>query len=138
MILLTWMIPLVATMLTYFLTSSEPVYMCIPGHADSAWANATAIIFFISILVIYILYGLILSKYWGLISRHRRVMEFQMRPSAVQKSLTKTTQNILRFLQNSKYIIFVVTSFIMCWIPGILLVFLDSGHHAVGRLDESK
>ena len=67
-----------------------------------------------------------------------------MRPSAMKKNLTiklsisKTTQNVLLFLKNSKYIIFVITSFTVCWIPCILLVFLDSGYHAVGRLEESK
>ena len=50
----------------------------------------------------------------------------------------KKAQTVLKFLTNSKYVIFVITSFTVCWMPSILLVFSDDGYHRFGGILDSQ
>ena len=52
--------------------------------------------------------------------------------------MQKETKNILTFLKDSKYVIFVITAFTVSWMPGIVLVFWDLGLHFLGSFQTSK
>ena len=45
------------------------------------------------------------------------------------KTIIEAMAKMLEFINNSKYVIFVLASFTVCWMPCILLVILDLGIH---------
>jgi hypothetical protein len=67
MILISWSLPVISGLLTFFTTNLEEVKMCIPTHTSSRWPNfVTAFLVFLTIIAVYLLYVKILLSYWGL------------------------------------------------------------------------
>ena len=97
------------------------------------WSNVNAFLLFIGIAVIYTLYGLIIVHYWRLKKRSQNMKKQQRRAKSIEESkqiggtLQKEARNMLTFLKDSKYVIFVISAFTVSWMPGIVLVFWDLG-----------
>ena len=73
-------------------------------------------------------------KYWGLKRRTRARLASQERPSKKQR---KKIPQLLEFINNSKYIIFVLTSFTISWSPVIILTAGDIFFHHLQDLQKS-
>ena len=140
MILLTWIVPFIIGLLTSLTTNLDLVKICIVTHTSSKWPNfATAFLFFTTLVVIYVLYGMIIFKYWGL-KRKMSAMRRKNRGNVQQsgdveqkgKVIAKKAQKFLTFIKDSKYVISVISVFTVCWIPWILLVFYDIAFHELG------
>eukprot|EP00092_Neocalanus_flemingeri_P067171 GFUD01081934.1.p1 GENE.GFUD01081934.1~~GFUD01081934.1.p1 ORF type:complete len:266 (-),score=14.54 GFUD01081934.1:16-813(-) len=146
MIVLTWIVPVLIGLITFSTTNLDLVKICIATHTNSKWSNfATVLLFFTSIVVIYVLYGMIIFKYWGLkrkmsVTRKKIRGDLRQCVEEVQKGkvIAKKTQQILTFLKDSKYVICVISVFTTCWMPWILLVFYDITLHQSGSFQKSK
>ena len=67
MILISWIFPVTSGVMTFLTTNVDQVKMCIPTHTSSRWPNiVTAVLVFVTIIVVFILYTMILLSYWGL------------------------------------------------------------------------
>ena len=68
----------------------------------------------------------------------------QRRAKSIEESkqiggtLQKEARNMLTFLKDSKYVIFVISAFTVSWMPGIVLVFWDLGLHYSGGFQKTK
>ena len=136
MILISWIFPIISGFLTFFTTNLDQVKMCIVTHTSSRWPNfVTAALVFLLIITVFILYIKILLTYWGLKRKLSLIKKnnYQVENNQKEKSvIAKKAQKILEFLKNTKYVIFVISTFTICWIPWILNVFYDILFHQVG------
>ena len=141
LILISWIFPVFSGLLTFLTTNVDQVKMCIPTHTSSRWPTlVTALLVFMTIVAVFILYILILLSYWGLkrrlsvmIKKNTGQEEDQLR----NQNITKKLQKIVKFLQSSKYVIIVITTFTICWLPWILNVFYDIMLHGLGIFQDS-
>ena len=53
------------------------------------------------------------------------------------QNISEKLQKIAKFLKSSKYVIIVITTFTICWMPWILNVFYDIMLHELGILQDS-
>ena len=53
------------------------------------------------------------------------------------QNIAKKLQKIVKFLKSSKYVIIVITTFAICWMPWILNVFYDIMLHELGIFQDS-
>jgi hypothetical protein len=141
MILISWSLPVVIGLLTFFTTNLDEVKMCIPTHTSSRWPNfVTAVLVFLTINAVYMLYVKILVSYWGLkrklstIRKHNRGDEHDQKRKL---EIAKKVHKIVVFLKNSKYVTIVISTFTICWIPWILNVFYDILFHQLGSYQHS-
>ena len=66
LILICWSLPILSGSLSFLTTNLDEV-KCIVTHTSSKWPNfVTGSLIFLTIVVVYILYGKILLTYWGL------------------------------------------------------------------------
>merc|ERR1719318_2179510 len=130
--------------------------MCIITHTSSKWANfTTAIIILITILVIYVMYAIIIVKYMGM---KRRFLLMKQKNRGMQapnlkitstkakkvlgisslknNTLSKKVQGMFEVLKNVKYVLYVITSFTLCWHPWVILDFYEIAVHEFGILKE--
>lgn len=129
LILLSWMVPILVTCIMYYAATSQSDYICIPTHMNIGWTTASIIIFLISIVVIYLLYGYIIFTYFRLKQRTWANNRTHIRLSIEAGSHPIKPLDLLRFLNNSKYVIFVLSSLTVCWMPGIVFVLGDFFFH---------
>ena len=140
MVLLTWLVPLLISLIPIFTTNVDFVKLCVPIHTSSKWLNfVTTCLIFIALVAIYILYGKIIVKYWGL-KRKMSAMYKKNLGIADRKSIViaAKAQKILTFLKDSKYVFFVLFVVTVCWMPWIVLVFYDFTFHQLGSLQKTK
>eukprot|EP00092_Neocalanus_flemingeri_P014414 GFUD01015549.1.p1 GENE.GFUD01015549.1~~GFUD01015549.1.p1 ORF type:complete len:458 (+),score=72.20 GFUD01015549.1:61-1434(+) len=137
MICISWIFPILSGCVTFFTTNLDEVKMCIVTHTSSKWPNfVTAVLVFLTIITIYILYAKILLRYWGLkrkisLMRKNRYDDQEEADKKGSLLIAQKAQKILEFLNNSRYVIFVMFTFTICWIPWILNVFYDIFVHQV-------
>ena len=62
----------------------------------------------------------------------------EMKDQVKQLRLLMQTQKIIIFLKNSKYVIFILTTFTICRIPWMLAIFYDFLIHQIGSLEFTK
>ena len=135
------MVPFFLSLVTFFTTNLDLVKICIVSHTSSKWPNfATMFLIFTALVVIYILYGMIIFKYWRLkrqmsVRRKKNYGDDQEKKGSV---IAKKAQKIFKFLSNSKYVIVVISVFTLCWTPWILLVFYDITFHQLGSFEKTK
>ena len=142
MILLTWIVPFLISLMICFTTNLDSMTMC---AVTQKWPNFVSVFFVLAALVvIFILYGMILFKYWGQ-KRKMSAMRKKTHGNAKQrddvqkgKVIGEKAQKIMKFLENSKYVIVVVSVFTVCWMPWIILVFYDITVHQLGSLQKTK
>ena len=127
-------------LVTYLTTNLDDVRICIVTHTSSRWPNfITALILFISIIAIFALYGNILLSYVRL-KRRLSVMKAKNygRDQEKENNVSTRVQKLIDILKGSKYVIIVISSFTLCWMPWIVTVFHDITHHVTGNLEYSK
>ena len=56
--------------------------------------------------------------------------------SLKNNTLTKRVQKMFEVLKNVKYVLYVITSFTVCWLPWVILNFYDIAVHEFGILKE--
>ena len=134
-------LPVLGGLLTFFTRNLEEVKMCIPTHTSSRWPNfVTAFLVFLTVITVYLLYVKILVSYWGLKRKLSTIRKQTCGDEHDQKrklEISKKVHKIVVFLKNSKYVIIVVSTFTICWLPWILNVFYDILFHQLGSYQHS-
>ena len=107
------------------------------GSEDPHWHERK---FFLTIITVNILYVKILVPYWGLkrkLSTIRKQTRGDENDQKRKLEISKKVHMIVVSLNNSKYVIIVVSTFTICWIPWILNVFYDILFHQLGSYQHS-
>ena len=110
--------------------------MCIPTHTSSRWPNCVKSVSYnyCSLYASYKDSFLLVKRKLSTIRKRTRGDENDQKRKL---EISKKVHTIVVCLKNSKYVIIVVSTFTICWIPWILNVFYDILFHQLGSYQHS-
>ena len=138
MIFISWFFPILGGCLTSFKALADPDER---EYKNTMVELVTGSVVLISIIAIYLLYIKILLTYWGLKRKLSLMKKNKMdeEKGQIRKlGIVMKSEKIVRFLKNSKYVIFVLSTFTICWIPWNIRTLYGFFTHQFGSFENVK